>query len=122
MAAKVARSLAAVSRATAVLRLSASEDLVCKNIMCAKLGEACVCRLVRVLQRAPDLKELYLDNNNLESLPELSDLIPRLEVLDLRGNRLKEVPATLEALDALRVVRLEGNPCATEEPRDQEKP
>eukprot|EP00968_Pinguiococcus_pyrenoidosus_P001865 scaffold91_cov254-Pinguiococcus_pyrenoidosus.AAC.32 len=37
MAAKVARSLAAVSRATAVLRLSASEDLVCKNIMCAKV-------------------------------------------------------------------------------------
>mmetsp|Transcript_28603 Transcript_28603/g.91703 ORF Transcript_28603/g.91703 Transcript_28603/m.91703 type:complete len:119 (-) Transcript_28603:183-539(-) len=113
----VATSLAAVTKRTTAVALSKSEELVCKNIMCAKLGEACVCRLLRVLQRAPQVTELRLDGNNLNTLPDLEDVLPDLELIDLRHNAFTEVPDFLHRMPKLKEVLLDGNPVADAAPR-----
>lgn len=94
------------------MRLSSSGDLVCNNLMCAKIGEPCVCRLLRVLQRAPQVRELALDGNNLDTLPDLREVLPRLETLDISRNRFRELPAFLGAMPSLRTLVADDNAIA----------
>jgi Leucine-rich repeat (LRR) protein len=42
-----------------------------------------------------NLKELYIENNHLEYLPESLGSMPNLEVLDCRHNLLKQLPDTI---------------------------
>ena len=74
------------------LNLSASDDLLCKNLMCEHVGDPCICRLSAVLDKLPSLEHLDLSNNNLSALPEVLSRLPKLITLDLRGNHLQEVP------------------------------
>lgn len=86
----VARSLkeaARLTNGTKSLILRASEDLICKNMMCAKLGEACVCRLALTISRLPGLQELDLADNDLGVLPESVFELPGLESLDISGKK-----------------------------------
>lgn len=132
----VARSLRDVARggpAVQELRLAASPDLVCRNLMCEHVGDACACRLALVLERVPQLRAMDLSGNQLRALPDsafelsalatldvsrnrLAELSPRvaqlqqLEVLDVRGNGLAHLPeSALLALPKLREVRVAGN-------------
>lgn len=84
----IARSLKDAARlgsATTSLLLRRSEDLVCQNLMCAKLGEACLCRLAVHLSRLGGLKELDIAGNELGILPEPVFELPALEHLDASG-------------------------------------
>ena len=57
------------------LSLEKCEDLVCKNLMCEKLGEVCVCKLARWSSiNGPNLINLkcvwdLADNGDLASCP-----------------------------------------------------
>lgn len=84
----VARSLKDAARlgsATTSLLLRKSEDLVCRNMMCAKLGEACVCRLAVHVSRLSGLRELDVSDNDLGVLPDGVFELPELERLDVSG-------------------------------------
>ena len=67
------------------LRLQKSTELVCENLMCEKVGEACLCRLSIHLSKLRHLRHLDLRGNGLDRLPELWTL-PQLETLDVRDN------------------------------------
>ncbi|CAN0072667.1 unnamed protein product [Hapterophycus canaliculatus] len=108
----IARSLKDAARfgsATTSLLLRRSEDLVCQNLMCAKLGEACLCRLAVHLSRLGGLRELDIAGNELGILPEPVFELPALEHLDASGNGLKDLPAGIAALSSLRTLRLSDN-------------
>lgn len=84
----IARSLKDAARlgsVTTSLLLRRSEDLVCQNLMCAKLGGACVCRLAVHLSRLGNLRELDVAENQLGILPEPVFELPNLEHLDVSG-------------------------------------
>ena len=93
--------------------LSGSTPL-CANIMCAKLGEPCVCRLAGVLEecaeRQPNVTTLSLENCQLRAVPEAVFLFSRLETLNLKRNlldaRVQEQSrvAAFKRLPALRVI------------------
>ena len=83
------------------LDLRNSSDLQCVNMMCEKVGEACVCRLSRVLEKnGQELRSLCLADNKLTQLPDIVFELPHLQVLDLSGNALEDF------LHALRQVAL----------------
>ena len=50
------------------LDLQRSPDLLCVNLLCEKVGDPCICRLSRVLERLQHLQRLNLANNQLISL------------------------------------------------------
>lgn len=54
-----------------------------KNIN--KVGEACICRLARVLTLTPEVERLDLGANGLEALPDEVFRLRRLRVLDISG-------------------------------------
>lgn len=87
----MARSLndaARLASRTTSLILRASEDLVCRNLMCAKVGGACVCRLALCVSRLSDLRELDVADNDLGVLPDSLFELARLERLDISGEGL----------------------------------
>ena len=69
------------SKALTHLFLSSSEDLKCRNLMCERVGECCVCRLSLSLDRTPQLLELDISSNNLDCVPENLWSLNKLEVL-----------------------------------------
>ncbi|KAK9832363.1 hypothetical protein WJX74_007659 [Apatococcus lobatus] len=84
------------SKTVKALILPASDDLLCRNLMCEHVGDPCICRLSAVLEKLPNLEHLNLSNNNLSALPESLRRLSKLETLDIRGNQLHEVPADLQ--------------------------
>lgn len=82
------------------LDLGRAEDLVCRNIMCEKLLEPCICRLSRAMERLPHLEFLSLRQNRIAALPASIWSLGRLRYLDLSGNPLP--PASLGGIEQLR--------------------
>ena len=60
-------------------------------------------RIGAELGRATWLKELYVYNNRLDSLPDELSALTGLENLDLSANSLRRVPACVPRLSALQV-------------------
>lgn len=58
----------------------------------AQVGEPCVCRLARTLERLPSLSTLSLARNGLEELPDALWAAAGLRHLDLSHNRLQRLP------------------------------
>jgi Leucine-rich repeat (LRR) protein len=59
----------------------------------------------------PELEELNLDNNLLETLPPALALLPRLVCLKVRHNKLTNVPSELLAEGPMLArLQLDGNP------------
>jgi len=107
-------SLAAASRpggdAIRNLSLKESSDLTCMNMLCEKVGDACICRLSHVLECLPSLEWLCLAGNRLEGLPPSLWECKRLRHLDLSNNLLTTLPAEVGGLQELRILDISGNP------------
>ena len=84
------------------LDLQQSPDLLCVNLMCEKVGDPCICRLSRVLEKLHHLESLNLANNQLISLPDSVGQLEKLQRLDLSQNRLQSLPATMQQLRYLK--------------------
>ncbi|KAG7395634.1 hypothetical protein PHYBOEH_003391 [Phytophthora boehmeriae] len=134
---ELATSLRDIARSGALVRelqLSKSGDLICRQLMCEHVGDACVCRLALALERVPRLQQLILANNQLRALPDavfalsfLSHLdlkqnrlqvlstdvskLTELEFLDIRDNQLETLPVqALEQMPKLQALKIAGNP------------
>lgn len=97
--------LSSLLDAVQVLNLSKSPDLVCENLMCAKSGLTCYCKLLVALQRLPHLLELDLSNNGLSEMPDIltADTVPSLTTLRMTGNQLETIPMGMLELPKLQV-------------------
>ncbi len=95
------------------LDLSRSMDLVCNNLLCEKVGEACICRLSRVLERLSALEWLSLANNRLQSLPESLCSLPNLRHLDVSQNALVALPERMNSLKHLEYLDVRENTLAS---------
>jgi Leucine-rich repeat (LRR) protein len=93
------------------LDLTGSSDLLCVNMVCEKVGEPCVCRLSRVLERnGRELRSLVLAGNKLTQLPASVFELQHLQVLDLSENELTEIPADVMKLESLKILDVRNNP------------
>ena len=91
------------------LDLSGSPDLVCNNLLCEKVGDPCICRLSRALERLLQLVRLNLSGNGLTALPDSLCALQHLQHLDLSANRLTSLPACVWVMPQLRLLDLRGN-------------
>ena len=100
---------AALTRAWSlqVLQLKGSQDLVCMNMMCEKLGDPCLCRVSVALQRLHKLAHLDLSENSLPALPDAvhPQHLPELRALNLSNNRITSLPASILQFGHLEVCR-----------------
>eukprot|EP00271_Cylindrocystis_brebissonii_P002082 TRINITY_DN12432_c0_g2_i1.p1 TRINITY_DN12432_c0_g2~~TRINITY_DN12432_c0_g2_i1.p1 ORF type:complete len:133 (+),score=19.93 TRINITY_DN12432_c0_g2_i1:45-443(+) len=99
----VAASIADAVRQAALieeLHLSASNDLICHNIICEEVGNPCLCRLAALLSRLPNLRVLDLSGNRTLNVEDnlLTELPPELRELPLL-QRLDFVKTTLKTRD-----------------------
>ena len=92
-----------------VLDLTQSSDLTCMNLMCEKVGDPCICRLSRVLERTPNVQELSLAKNRLEQLPDALWTLKELRVLNLSDNSLRDLSPQIAQLTKLRMLNISGN-------------
>lgn len=107
------RSLMEANRSPSMraLDLTGSSDLLCVNMVCEKVGEPCVCRLSRVLERnGRELRSLVLAGNKLTQLPASVFELQHLQVLDLSENELTEIPADVMKLESLKILDVRNNP------------
>jgi hypothetical protein len=109
------------------LVLSASPDLLCRNIMCEKVGGPCICRMALSLSRMTALRNLELADNNLVALPDTVWGYPAtpdtagapvlaLKRLVLRNNRFQHLPPSAglgRAADSLQELDLRWNNLAS---------
>jgi hypothetical protein len=95
------------------LDLSASQDLVCKNMMCEKVGEVCVCKLAvwasQSRPRLQQLKHLDLSHNGLEILPDSVFDLLTLRSLNVSHNKFHELPEEISRLTQLTTLDIRGN-------------
>ncbi|RLN91539.1 hypothetical protein BBJ28_00015798 [Nothophytophthora sp. Chile5] len=108
-AARSFRDVARVGAAVSSLQLPQSPDLVCRNLMCEHVGDACACRLSLVLERVPQLQRLDLSNNALRALPASTFSLQELTQLDASHNQLTALPDAVAQLQALERLDLRAN-------------
>lgn len=100
-----------------ILDLQESPDLLCVNLMCEKVGDPCICRLSRVLEKLHHLEGLNLAGNKLTSLPDSIGQLEQLQYLNLSNNNLGSLPNAIKHLRQLKVhkdcgVSCNSNDCA----------
>jgi len=61
------------------------------------------------LRNYPFLQKLYLNHNNLQTLPESVTKLSQLRVLDLSGNQISQLPTQIRRMSSLRVLLLFDN-------------
>ncbi|KAG1713268.1 hypothetical protein DVH05_000988 [Phytophthora capsici] len=91
------------------LQLPKSNDLVCRQLMCEHVGDACACRLALVLERVPRLHALDLSNNQLRELPDAVFALERLQTLNIQRNRLTTLSNDVEKLTELESLDVSYN-------------
>ena len=95
------------------LNLSESEDLICKNLMCEKLDEVCICKLARWISingsALENLEALELENNGLTILPDSLFDLKKVKYLNLRHNSLTDFPEGIARLDNLKILDISHN-------------
>jgi hypothetical protein len=103
-----AKTLRTVTRATRTLDLSASTDLICDNMMCAKVGALCLCKFSIALAKIGHISHLHLRSNGMDRWPEVWRILG-LKVLDVADNRLSSVPPEIAQLTQLEELLISGN-------------
>lgn len=83
------QALVAGTATVGKLDLSRSPDLVCRNFMCEKLGQSCVCKFARYMEQNEwaALEELVISGNQITLLPAAA-FVPSLRRLDVSHNSL----------------------------------
>lgn len=92
------------------LDLRGSDELICRNVFCEKLGEPCVCRLASVLERTKNVRRLVLRGCGIGAVPDGVWHLPLLRSLDLSGNRLDSLRVPDNGGLALEELVLSDNP------------
>lgn len=91
--------------------LSASDDLVCRNMMCEKLLQPCVCRLEHVLHQFVShpmhVDTLDLSNNKLEFSPPAITKFSMLTTINLSKNKFP----TVEKIPWDEIVKISSLKC-----------
>ncbi|KAG7385760.1 hypothetical protein PHYPSEUDO_001113 [Phytophthora pseudosyringae] len=95
------------------LQLPKSGDLVCRQLMCEHVGDACACRLALALERVPHLQRLDLRNNQLRALPDAVFALQSLEALNLARNRLTTLSTDVQKLTQLETLDVSHNQLKT---------
>ncbi|KAL3670347.1 hypothetical protein V7S43_004657 [Phytophthora oleae] len=95
------------------LQLPKSSDLVCRQLMCEHVGDACACRLALALERVPRLHALNLSNNQLRGLPDAVFALERLQTLDIQRNRLTTLSMDVKKLTELKSLDVSHNQLKT---------
>ncbi|KAF1784984.1 Leucine-rich repeat domain, L domain-like [Phytophthora cactorum] len=95
------------------LELPKSGDLVCRQLMCEHVGDACACRLALALERVPRLQRLDLSNNQLRALPDAVYALQSLERLDVQQNRLTTLSTDVQKLTQLETLDVRHNQLKT---------
>eukprot|EP00058_Branchiostoma_floridae_P013784 XP_002599272.1 hypothetical protein BRAFLDRAFT_64379 [Branchiostoma floridae] len=75
----------------------------------SQVGESKICFIQDSIGRLRNMKELYLENNTISTLPETIREMKELEVLSCFSNRLEQLPDSLCTLKNLRVLLLQHN-------------
>jgi len=65
--------------------------------------------LVSLEENIPFIEELYLDENNIETISSIIFNLKNLKVLSLTDNNIKEIPDKIEALKSLEILDLRFN-------------
>eukprot|EP00963_Diacronema_lutheri_P011705 scaffold1440_cov332-Pavlova_lutheri.AAC.5 len=92
-----------------VLDLQASVDLQCRNLLCAKVGEACLCRLSLILEKLVEVESVVLSHNGLDALPEGLWKLDKLKELDVSHNELRFLDSGIGRLKSLVSLGLSHN-------------
>jgi Leucine-rich repeat (LRR) protein len=102
------------SLAIETIVLKKSQDLVCRNMFCDKVGLPCLCKLEHALSSPhldlSNIKRLDLSSNKLTSLPPSIEKMINLEELNLSNNSLCSLPQHLKKLERLELLDLSVNP------------
>ena len=69
----------------------------------AQVGDPCICRLSRVLERCKGIERLDLSSNQLSVLPASLEALTQLRQLDLSSNQLRQLPDFLTKMQSLEV-------------------
>ncbi|RLN44555.1 hypothetical protein BBJ29_007223 [Phytophthora kernoviae] len=115
-ATELATSLRDIARSGSLVRelqLSKSGDLICRQLMCEHVGDACVCRLALALERVPRLQQLILANNQLRALPDVVFALSSLSYLNLKQNRLQALSTDVSKLTELEILDIRDNQLET---------
>ena len=64
------RHLSQAANKVEAIQMRASEDLICSNLMCENVGDACVCKIARYLDALPKVRTIEIGHNNLGKLPD----------------------------------------------------
>ena len=86
---------------------------MCNNLLCEKVGEPCICRLSRALERLPALVRLNLSGNGLVGLPDSICALQQLQHLDLSNNSIQQLPGCLWRMPALQCLDVRSNAALT---------
>jgi hypothetical protein len=57
-----------------------------------------------------ELRKIDLNNNHIKSFPTNLDQLPQLIILELAGNKIQIIPSWISKLSALKILNLRGNP------------
>ena len=103
------REASSKSREVVELNLANSDDMTCLNVMCAKLGDPCLCRVSVVLSKLKNLQKLDISGNGLTELPTeaLVDL-RSLRIINIAGNPLQTFPEALGSIPNLEEVAMDA--------------
>ncbi|XP_019642011.1 PREDICTED: uncharacterized protein LOC109483431 [Branchiostoma belcheri] len=75
----------------------------------SQVGESKICFIQDSIGRLKNMKELYLENNTISTLPETIREMRDLQILSCFSNRLERLPDSLCTLKNLRVLLLQHN-------------
>ncbi|CAI5734796.1 unnamed protein product [Peronospora destructor] len=95
------------------LQLRNSNDLVCHQLLCEFVGNACACRLSLALERVPRLQHLDLSHNQLRALPDAVYALQNLKTLNVQENQLTTLSTDVEKLIELETLDVGYNELKT---------
>ena len=81
------------------------KDLVVLDLSWNSIHEICS----RFFNNLENLKELYLANNKIQTIPSGIDQVGSLTTLTLTNNLLEELPESIQQMDSLNNIDISGN-------------